>query len=164
VSVTAPGFQTYRNTNVVIGTATTVRVEPTLIPGEVDTTIEVRSGTAVLQTESSTVQGSVNENIIANIPNINNNPLYYASLQAGVVPSPQMYDGTKLGVGYQDRRQMSAMRINGGQVGSNDVQLDGISVQGAAWHETPLSPTEMRYRKRGTPTASQQTRTVSLIP
>jgi len=140
VSVTAPGFQTYRNTNVVIGTATTVRVEPTLIPGEVKTTIEVRSGATVLQTESSTVQGSANENIIANIPNINNNPLYYASLQAGVVPSPQMYDGTKLGVGYQDRRQMSAMRINGGQVGSNDVQLDGISVQGAAWHETTVVP------------------------
>ena len=140
VSVETTGFQAYRKTGIVMGSATTVRVDATLTPGNVATSVEVLANSIALQTETSTVQGSVNENIIANIPNINNNPMYYASLQAGVVPSPQMYDSSKLGVGYQDRKYMSAMRINGGEMGTNDVQLDGISVQGAAWHETTVVP------------------------
>ena len=35
---------------------------------------------------------------------------------------------------------MSGLRINGGEIGSNDVQLDGNSVQGAAWRETAVIP------------------------
>ena len=140
VSVKAPGFQTYRRTGIVMGTATTMRVDAALVTGTVTTAIEVTANANVLQTESSTVQGSVSQNIISNIPNINNNPLYYATLQAGVVPAPQMYDSTRLGVGFADRQRMSAIRINGGQLGSNDVQLDGLSVQGAAYHEATVLP------------------------
>jgi len=140
VTITAEGFQTFRNTGIVIGTSTTVRADATLATGSVATSIEVRAGAALLQTESATVQGSVSANVIGLVPNINNNPIYYASLQAGVVPAPQMYTSSKLGVGYGDRRDMSAVRINGGEMGTNDVQLDGISVQGAAWHETAVVP------------------------
>ncbi len=95
---------------------------------------------AVLQTEAATVQGAVNSNIISSIPNVNNNPLYYATLQAGVVPDPRMYSGSVLGVGYQDRQYLSSLRINGNVAGSGDIQLDGISVQGAAWHELAVLP------------------------
>ena len=140
VSVTAPGFQTYRKTGIVMGTATTVRADAVLATGSLSTAIEVSADATILQTETSTVQGSVSQSIIANIPNINNNPLYYATLQAGVVPDPKMYNSRVLGVGFQDRQAMSFMRINGGVMGSNDVQLDGISVQGAAWHEVTVVP------------------------
>jgi hypothetical protein len=75
-----------------------------------------------------------------NIPNINDNPLYYATLQSGVVPSSEMYNNEALGVGFGDRQQMSGMNINGGEVGNNDVQVDGLSVQGAAWHESTQLP------------------------
>jgi hypothetical protein len=140
VEVKATGFQTYRRTDVTMGTATTVRVDVNLVTGSVGTAIEVRADAVTLQTETAVVQGAVSQNLIANIPNINNNPLYYATLQAGVVPSMQMYDGGKLGVGFQDRQAMSGIRINGGQLGTNDVQLDGVPVQGAAWHETTVIP------------------------
>ncbi len=140
VTIKAEGFQTFRKTNIVMGSGTTVRVDAALVTGSVSTTIEVKANAVALQTESATVQAAVNQDIIQNIPNINNNPLYYATLQAGVVPSLQMYNGNVLGVGYSDRMQMSGMRINGGMVGTNDVQLDGISVQGAAWHETTVMP------------------------
>ncbi len=140
VSVEAPGFQAYRKTDIVMGTSTTVRVDASLATGSLATAIEVRADAAALQTENSTVQGSVNQNVIANIPNINNNPLYYATLQAGVIADPKMYNSKVMGVGFQDRQAMSFMRINGGLMGTNDVQLDGISVQGAAWHETTVVP------------------------
>lgn len=140
VSVKAEGFQAFRKTDIVMGTGTTVRVDVALVTGSLATTVEVKADTIALQTESASVQGAVSTDIINNIPNINNNPLYYATLQAGVVPSMQIYNGNVLGVGYADRMQMSDMRINGGLVGTNDVQMDGISVQGAAWHETTVLP------------------------
>jgi hypothetical protein len=140
VSVSAQGFQVYRKTGITIGTATAARADVTLTPGAVATSVEVQADATVLQTENSTVQGAVNQNIIAILPNVNNNPIYYATLQAGVVPSPQMYNGARLGVGYADRRDMSAVRINGAPLGTNDIQLDGISVQGAAWRETAVLP------------------------
>jgi hypothetical protein len=140
VVISSGGFQTFRNTGIVIGTSTAIRVDATLQTGSVATSIEVQAGAAVLQTETATVQGAVTSNVIALVPNINNNPIYYATLQAGVVPAPQMYTSSRLGVGYQDRQAMSAVRINGGQMGSNDVQVDGVSVQGAAWHETTVVP------------------------
>ncbi|MCU0245730.1 MAG: TonB-dependent receptor, partial [Bryobacter sp.] len=140
VTISMPGFQTYKTTGLTIGTATAVRADAALLTGAVASAVEVQSAAALLQTESATVQGSVGSNIIALVPNINNNPIYYATLQAGVVPAPQMYTSSKLGVGYGDRQAMSAVRINGGQMGSNDVQLDGLSVLGAAWHETTVVP------------------------
>ena len=141
VTVKGPqGFQAFRKTDIVMGTGTTVRVDVALVTGSVTTTVEVKADAVALQTESATVQGAVSTDIINNIPNINNNPLYYATLQAGVVPSMQIYKGSVLGVGYADRMQMSDMRINGGLVGTNDVQMDGIPVQGGAWHETTVLP------------------------
>ena len=138
--VKAKGFETYRKTGIVMGTATTIRADATLVTGRVDVAVEVQADAIALQTENSTVQGSVDQKLIEDLPNINNNPLYYATLQAGVVPTPQMYNSHVLGVGFADRQAMSAIRINGGALGTSDIQLDGVSVQGAAWHETAVVP------------------------
>jgi trimeric autotransporter adhesin len=138
--VKADGFRSYRKTGIVLAGSTAVRADAVLTTGSVDTTVEVKADALALQTENSTVQGAVNQQLIAALPNINTNPLYYASLEAGVVPAPQMYNSHALGVGFADRQQMSAMRINGGPLGTSDVQLDGVSVQGAAWHETAVVP------------------------
>lgn len=140
VSVQMKGFETYRKTDIVMGTSATVRVDVALTPGSTNSAIEVKADAATMQTESAVVQTAVNQNIIANVPNINDNPLYYATLQAGVVPAPNMTSGNQLGVGASSRQAMSALRINGGTIGSNDVQLDGVSVQGSAWHETTVLP------------------------
>ncbi len=138
--VKATGFQTYRKTGITMNSATTVRADAQLVTGSVNTSIDVKAETLTLQTENPTVQSTINQQLIKDLPNINNNPLYYATLQAGVVGTPMMYNSKALGVGYTDRQAMSATRVNGGPLGTNDVQLDGISVQGAAWHETAVVP------------------------
>ncbi|MGA3263006.1 MAG: carboxypeptidase-like regulatory domain-containing protein [Terracidiphilus sp.] len=140
VTVQAANFETYRKTDIVMASDTTVRVDARLTVGNVTQTVEIKASTAVIQSENATVQGSIGADFIMDNPNINDNPLYYAGLQAGVVPAAQMYNTRTLGVGYGDRIQFSAMRINGGEVGTNDVQIDGISVQGAAWHESTQMP------------------------
>ena len=84
VSVTKEGFNTYTQTGVTIGTDTTVQVDVQLTIGRTATVVEVRSGGAALQSETATVGDSVGSEVIDNIPNINHNPLYYATLQPGV--------------------------------------------------------------------------------
>jgi hypothetical protein len=140
VTVQVAGFETFKKTGIAITTGTTVRIDARLTIGGVNQTVEVQASTAELQTETSSVQGTVGKDAIRNIPNINDNPLYYATLQAGVVPSSEMYNNEALGVGYADRQAMSGMNINGGEAGNGDVQVDGLSVQGAGWHESTQLP------------------------
>jgi hypothetical protein len=140
LKVNATGFETYRKTDIALVSATTVREDIPLAVGSATATVSVRADALALQTESATIQDTVDKKLVATLPNINGNPLYYASLDAGVVPTWYMYDSQYLGVGFSDRQAMSAIRINGGELGSDDVQLDGLSVQGAAWHETAVVP------------------------
>jgi hypothetical protein len=140
VSIDAHGFKTYRENDVAVETGVTVQVNAKLAVGVTSEVVQVAASTAQLQTESSTVTGAVETQEINNLPNINSNPLYYATLSAGVTPSPVMYNAENLGVGYADRQQYSAIRVNGGMLGVDDVQLDGVPVQGSGWHETTVMP------------------------
>ncbi len=84
VIVKKAGFSTTRRTGLVLGTAQSVRVDVALQAGQVESMIEVTADGAQLQTESATVQNTINETIIKEVPNINHNPLYYAALQPGL--------------------------------------------------------------------------------
>ena len=77
------------------------------------------------------------------MPNITNNPFYFATLQAGVVPRSALNDTQSVnsfGIGIDGRRTFSAIAINGGQAFTNDIVLDGVSVQGSAWNEAAVVP------------------------
>ncbi len=152
VTVTAQGFQTYVKTGIVLETATTLRVDAALAVGTVSTTVEVKASAAAVQTENGTVHGTVTAQIIDSIPDINRNPLLYAGLVAGVVPEPGTKSADVLGVGHNDREELSMVRINGAILGSDDITLDGVSVQGAGWHEMAVMPdTDALQEVRVTP-------------
>jgi hypothetical protein len=140
VSVDASGFETFRATGIAIQTDATVRIDANLKVGAATVVIQVQASAAQLQTENATVTEGVGEQVIDSVPNITNNPLYYATLGAGVVPAPGMYDTKDLGVGYQARQEYSAIRINGGMLGTDDVTLDGVPMQGSAWQELTVVP------------------------
>lgn len=140
VSIDAPGFQTFRVNNVQVATSVAIRIDAKLAAGAVSQVVTVKASSAELQTENATVSTSIGTQIINNVPNITNNPLYYATLSAGVVESAVMDNEGNLGVGVTDRQVFSAIRINGGMLGTNDIQLDGVPVQGAAWHAAAVIP------------------------
>ena len=140
VSVDAPGFQTYRVNDIAVGTGVTVQVSAKLSVGATSQVVQVAAATAELQTESSSVTGSIETQQINNLPNINDDPLYYATLSAGVVPAPGMYNDENLGVGYEDRIGYSEIRVNGGEIGMDDIQLDGVPVQDSGWHSISVMP------------------------
>src|SRR5262245_35943358 len=140
VEVAMEGFQTFRKTDIDLAGGTTLRNDVALQVGSTATMVDVKAEALVVQTENATVATAVNAQLIQDLPIINGNSLLYATLDSGVVGTPNAQSTTNVGIGYADRRNMSGLRINGGEIGSNDVQLDGNSVQGAAWRETAVIP------------------------
>ncbi len=143
VKVEAKGFRTFTLTNLELSTAGTLRADARLEIGAVETTVTVESRAQALQTESATVQNAAGEVVIQALPNPNNNPFYYASLQQGVVPRAKFNDTQDVnafGIGSDGRRNFTALSINGGQAFSNDIQLDGVSIQASAWNEAAILP------------------------
>ncbi|RPI20278.1 MAG: carboxypeptidase regulatory-like domain-containing protein, partial [Acidobacteria bacterium] len=139
------GFARYSQTNITLATAQTVQLKIPLKIGETAETISVVSQVAALQTSSATVQSAVNERAVEALPNITHNAFSYAALQAGVVPRGlfgNTMNTTSFGIGIDGRRQASAVGINGGVAFSNDVILDGVSIQGSAWNETAVLPNQ----------------------
>lgn len=147
VNVEKPGagFSKYSRTNVTVSTAQTVQIEVKLQAGATTDTVTITADAAVLQTTSATVGGAINERLVQALPNITHNPFQYATLQAGVIPRGA-FNNTQntfsFGIGIDGRRQASAISINGGSAFSNDIILDGVSVQGSAWNEAAVLPSQ----------------------
>ena len=145
VEKTGSGFSKYSRTGVTVSTAQTVQVEIKLQAGGTTDTVTVTSDAATLQTSTATVGGAVNERIVQTLPNITHNPFQYAALTAGVIPRGA-FNNTQstfsFGIGIDGRRQASAISINGGSAFSNDIILDGVSVQGSAWNEATVLPNQ----------------------
>lgn len=143
VSARRQGFKTTTAKELRLTTAQTLRADLTLEVGAVESAVTVTGSAAELQTESARVVNGIDERVIRAIPNINNNPLNYATLQPGVVgrgsmgetQSPQSF-----GIGTEGRRALSNFSVSGGAAFGNDIQLDGVSIQASAWNEVAVLP------------------------
>src|SRR5262245_12074084 len=139
------GFSKYSRTNITISTAQTVQIEVKLQTGATTDTVTITSDAATLQTTNATLGAAVNERLVQTLPTITHTPLQYATLQPGIIPRGA-FNNTQntfsFGIGMDGRRQASAISINGGSAFSNDIQLDGVSVQGSAWNETAVLPNQ----------------------
>ena len=143
ITIGKDGFSTAKLSGIAVSTAQTVRADAKLELSKVATEVQVTASAAELQTESATVQNSVDERLIQAVPNITHNPFYYATLQAGVVPRAALNDTQSVnsfGIGIDGRRTFSAISANGGAAFTNDIQVDGVSVQGSAWNEAAVLP------------------------
>ena len=142
-SIVAPGFAEYKVNGIVVTTGQTVRQDAQLKVATLGSAVEVSAQAAQIQTDSSTVQGAITAKAIDILPNPTSNPLYYAFLQAGVVPRVQAADTTgtsSFGIGTTGRRQWAAVGINGGRIWTNDIQLDGLPIMSGGYNEVSVTP------------------------
>src|SRR4029077_7651660 len=126
-----------------LATAQTVRVDAALKVTSLETTVEVQGQAATVQTDSPSVSGATAAQVIDAIPNITQNPLYYAMLQNGVQPRNETAASTSLnsfGIGVAGRAQFSAIGVNGGRAVTNDIQLDGLPIMGGGFNEAAILP------------------------
>jgi hypothetical protein len=158
VAISAPGFAEYKVSGIVVTTGQTVRSDAQLKLAAIGASVEVQAQAATIQTDSSTVQGTISAQAIDILPNPTSNPLYYAFLQAGVVPRVQAADTTgtnSFGIGTSGRRQFAAVGVNGGRIWTNDIQLDGLPIMSGGYNEVSVTPnTEGLVKSRSSRTIS----------
>ena len=143
IAVTLSGFAQFKRAGVVVGATETVRVPVELTMSQLGETVEVSAEAPLLQTDRTSVSGAMGAEMIEALPNITQNPLAYAFLQAGAIPrvSAQSTDNANaFGIGVDGRRQWSAVGINGGRAFTNDIQLDGLPVMGGGYNEAAVVP------------------------
>ena len=143
IEVSLPGFATFRRTGIAVATAGTTRVTVELAVSKVGETVDVSAEAPMLQTDRTSVSGAVGAEMIEALPNITQNPLAYAYLQAGALPRNAAADtqsANSFGIGVDGRRQFSAVGINGGRAFTNDIQLDGLPVMGGGYNEASVVP------------------------
>jgi hypothetical protein len=84
-----------------------VRTDVPLRLSTISTQVQVTATADQLQSDSTTVEGTVGTQTMDSIPNVTQNPLYYATLLEGVVGRSEMSDSTSpqsFGLGYDGRR------------------------------------------------------------
>ena len=143
VIVSKNGFQRFSATGVRLGSAQTIKVDGTLSVGAATAQVEVQASEVQLQSESSTITAAVSAQVIDAIPNVTQNPLYYATLQNGVQPRNQTANSQTLnsfGIGVAGRAQYSSIGVNGGRAYENDIQLDGLPITGNGFNEAAIIP------------------------
>jgi len=143
VTVTLSGFAQFKRTGITVGPTETIRIPVELAVNKVGETVEVSAEAPLLQTDRTSVSGAIGAEMIEALPNITQNPLAYAFLQAGAVPRVAAADTSStqsFGIGVGGRRQWSAVGINGGRSFTNDIQLDGLPVMGGGYNEASVVP------------------------
>lgn len=146
VSVSASGFATYRESGLDVANNQIVRADVTLKVGTSQQIVQVSAHAAQLQTNTATVQDSIQAAAIAALPNITENPLYYAGLENGVVPrgvtslTQQTTWMNSFGIGFYGRMNWSAVGVNGGRAYTNTITLDGLPDTGSGYNEVAVVP------------------------
>src|SRR5262249_31539369 len=93
VTVRKTGFKSAEITGIPVSTSETVRVPVGLELGDVAASVEVTADAAGVEVESASVQGVTNHQLIESLPNLNDNPYYFATLLPGVVGRDEVSDG-----------------------------------------------------------------------
>jgi hypothetical protein len=119
VTVQAPGFDKSVTQNVSLVVGQTARVDVTLKPGAVATTVEVQSTAVQLDTDTPQIAETVTQTQMAQLPLENRNFVNLLFITAGAVQTVGEQGQMRQGEG-------NAISINGGRPESNNYTLDGI--------------------------------------
>jgi hypothetical protein len=138
VTVTAPGFQTYRKTEVVVTAQTLTRVDAVLAVGGVSETVTVAADATAMQTDRADVRSEITGQVLNNapVPIGRNYQMLFVTIP-GVSP-PQ--SGHSFGA---NPTRSVAFTVNGGSVNSNDTRVDGAGTRNFAAPDTNQYVTAM---------------------
>ena len=123
LGVTATGFSSYRQANIVLEVAQRLRLDVVLQVGDVSTTVTVTDEVSRVQTEASSLGTVVERERIENLPLNGRHVFNLVKLIPGVQPRNRAADG----FAEVDNQSFSQISFNGGSVYSNQIFLDGAS-------------------------------------
>jgi hypothetical protein len=120
ISITAAGFKTEQPAPVTVNVTETARADAKLVLGSENETVEVTSGTALLQSENATLGTTVEGSTIRELPLTNRNFTQVLTMSAGV--AGDVNNAAALGKGTQD------VYVNGASSISNNFHMDGADI------------------------------------
>src|SRR5215831_7929062 len=119
LTISAPGFKKYQETNVVLSSSERAVVRPiTLEVGAITESISVTAEAVKLQTQSAERSGTLSANMIVETPQKGRHFLSLLSLMPGVINNNNFEGPAGGGIG--------GIRINGSRAGSLTVTSDGV--------------------------------------
>jgi hypothetical protein len=121
VTVTANGFSTYKQPNVMLEVGQRLRVDVTMQVGEMTNTVTVTSEISRVQTEASSLGTTIERQRIESLPLNGRHIFNLVKLIPGVQPRFRGSDG----FAEVDNQSFSQISFNGGSAYSNQVFLDG---------------------------------------
>jgi hypothetical protein len=127
ITITLQGFQTFRTTGVEVATNQVVRVNATLATGAITETIDVAAGAQVLNTDSATIQESIGERAIRELPVNGRNVWNLAATAPTVIPAV----ATDIGQSFRGAGQREIQ---------NSLSLDGINASSNLLAMTSMRP------------------------
>ena len=114
IEVTVPGFKSFRQDNVNLAAAGTVRVDAQLQVGQVNETVEVSAAAAQIQTENAKISTAVQNKLVDDLPLV----------VGGALRSPF----NLVTITAESKGSGNRISLGGGQAAAWDATLDGVSV------------------------------------
>jgi hypothetical protein len=124
VSIAAPNFERYEVPSLTLAAGDKPRVNAQLAVGNTSQTVSVESTTPLLQTESATIQSSVNQQTVQDLPLNGRNFVQLVQLAPGVNDGPP--NGLTNGTAKDDSRGDAGFSANGQSDLLNNQEIDGM--------------------------------------
>jgi hypothetical protein len=132
LQISKPGFQTQKRDGIVLLTGQTLDLQISLAVGSETQSVQVTSGAPLIQTASSSIQASVDEKQMQDLPLNGRNPLQLTTLTPGTALTTT---GTE--AGQQDN---VGLVVNGLRATQNNFQLDGAIYNDRFFDSVPILP------------------------
>ncbi|HTF70206.1 MAG TPA: TonB-dependent receptor [Edaphobacter sp.] len=121
ITITSPGFQTFRQTSATLDVAQRLRIDVALVVGAATQTVTVTSEEPPLQTEESSLGNVMGAHSIAELPLNGRQPFTLVLL----IPGVQTTSPGSNGFADASNQAFSRLKINGGSTTGNQFLLDG---------------------------------------
>src|SRR5688572_11360935 len=121
VTAVLPGFSTFKQTGINLEVGQRLRLDITLQIGQVTETVTVSGAVSRVQTEDSSLGGTIERKRIENLPLNGRHVLDLVKLIPGVQPRVRGTDG----FAQVDNQTFSQISFNGGPTYGNQIYLDG---------------------------------------
>jgi hypothetical protein len=143
IDIEAPGFKRLQRPEIKVDVAGVIRVDAKMEVGDMTQTLEVTAQEPLIQTEASSVSGTVGGRTVLEMPLNGRNAMNLVALVAGVTPgglflgSPVLNTGTSTNVqGYLN------FQAAGGQPNTGGALMDGAPLIVEHYHSVALLPTQ----------------------
>jgi hypothetical protein len=136
ITVSAPGFKTFVQSNLTLQAQISSRVNVSLELGSTQQKVEVTGSSVLLDTETANSSAIMDSRMISALPNGTRNPLNFVFAVAGTTQGPA---GMTQPNGTFDQNA-SMFGLNGGRTGEATILIDGAPSTAVDWGGLQVSP------------------------